>query len=72
MNRVRLENLEQFRELQAVCKAAREAEKRKILVCCGTGCVAGGSLNIYAKLHERMAELGLPVQVVLALEPENA
>ena len=72
MNRVRLENLEQFRELQAVCKAAREAEKRKILVCCGTGCVAGGSLNIYAKLQERMAELGLPVQVELALEPENA
>ena len=40
--RQRIESLEQFRALQADYMAARDAEKRKILVCCGTGCVAGG------------------------------
>ena len=45
--RQRIESLEQFRALQAEYMAAREAEKRKILVCCGTGCVAGGNLNVY-------------------------
>mgnify|MGYP007129818133 CR=1 FL=1 len=36
--RQRIESLEQFRALQADYMAARDAEKRKILVCCGTGC----------------------------------
>lgn len=48
--RQRIESLEQFRALQADYMAARDAEKRKILVCCGTGCVAGGNLNVYHEL----------------------
>ena len=55
--RQRIESLEQFRALQAEYMAAREAEKRKILVCCGTGCVAGGNLNVYHELKKRMDEL---------------
>ena len=52
--RQRIESLEQFRALQADYMAARDAEKRKILVCCGTGCVAGGNLNVYHELKKRM------------------
>ena len=44
--REKLCSLEAFRALQADCMAAREAEKRKILVCCGTGCMAGGNLDV--------------------------
>ena len=55
--RQRIESLEQFRALQADYMAARDAEKRKILVCCGTGCVAGGNLNVYHELKKRMDEL---------------
>ena len=62
---VRIESLEQFRALQAEYMAAREAEKRKILVCCGTGCVAGGNLNVYHELKKRMDELGIPCEVSL-------
>ena len=40
-------------------------QDKKILVCGGSGCVAGGSLNIYAKLKELMEEKGLKVDVVL-------
>ena len=42
--RTRLETLEQFKEYQEIFRKAFEAEKRKVLVCFGTGCVAGGSL----------------------------
>ena len=35
--------------LREECVKAFEAEKTKILVCGGTGCVAGGSLDIYAR-----------------------
>ena len=69
--RSRLETLEQFREYQAVYTAARKAEERKILVCCGTGCVAGGSLRIYDALKNKMEQLGLKVEVSLAEEPEE-
>ena len=63
--RQRIESLEQFRALQAEYMAARDAEKRKILVCCGTGCVAGGNLNVYHELKKRMDELGIPCEVSL-------
>lgn len=37
--RTRINSLDEFKALQAKYMAAREAEKRKVLVCCGTGCV---------------------------------
>ena len=58
-------------ELRKVCEAAFAAETKKILVCGGTGCVAGGSLNIYAKLKEMLEEKGIPVEVELAEEPHG-
>ena len=63
--RERLASLSAFQELAAKCKAAREAEKRKVLVCCGTGCVAGGNLNVYQALKERMEALGVACEVSL-------
>ena len=71
MERTKITSLEQFKALADACKKAREAQSRKILVCCGTGCVAGGSLNIYEQLKKRMSELGLDVQVELALDAES-
>ena len=71
MNRTKIKSAEEFRELAAVCAAARDIQKRKVLVCCGTGCVAGGSLNIYEKLKERMTELGLSVEVNLSVDTES-
>ena len=42
--RERIKNLEEFLALQESCIRARSAEKKKVLVCCGTGCAAGGNL----------------------------
>ena len=58
-------------ELRKACESAFAAETKKILVCGGTGCVAGGSLNIYARLRELLENKGIPVEVELAEEPHG-
>ena len=51
--------------LRQACMAAAKHETRKILVCAGTGCVAGGSLEIYDAMKTRLEELGIPCEVTL-------
>ncbi|MBR6555043.1 MAG: NADH-quinone oxidoreductase subunit NuoF [Clostridia bacterium] len=51
--------------LRQACMAAAKHETRKILVCAGTGCVAGGSLEIYEAMKTRLEELGIPCEVSL-------
>ena len=55
----KIENRQQLQELRAACEAAAKKETRKILVCAGTGCVSGGSLDIYAALKSKMEERGI-------------
>ncbi len=57
--------------LRSVCKKALSLENRRIFVCGGTGCVAGGSLQIYDRLKELMEERGLPVDVDLMEEDHH-
>ena len=47
------------------------AEKKKILVCAGTGCVSGGSLKIYDKLLELLQAKGVKCSVELSEEVEG-
>lgn len=46
-------------------------EKKKILICAGTGCVAGGSLEIYDEFLKLMKEKGIDCEVTLAEEPHD-
>ncbi len=46
-------------------------QTRKVIVCGGTGCVAGGSLKIYDELKRLMEENGLYVSVTLEKEPHD-
>lgn len=46
-------------------------QQKKILVCCGTGCVAGGSLHIFNRLTELIREKGLVCTVELAEDPHS-
>jgi NADH-quinone oxidoreductase subunit F len=52
------------------CAEALAAERRKILVCAGTGCISSGSLKLRERLIELMKEKGLPYSVELRVEPE--
>ena len=65
--RQKLNSLEEFKKLQEQCIKARESEKRKVLVCCGTGCAAGGNLKVFEEIKNQMAEHGLAYEVALNL-----
>ena len=49
-------------------KNAIKGQKRQVLICAGTGCIAGGSLKIYDYLKEECSRHGLTVQVALMKE----
>ena len=55
MNRERLE----VRRVKA--KRALSYQKRQILLCAGTGCIAGGALKLYDYFKEECARRGLDV-----------
>ena len=44
---------------------ALNAQSKQILICGGTGCVAGGSLKIYDRLKQMMDERGIKCTIVL-------
>ncbi len=61
----KLQNTVELDAFREKCLAELNAQTKKILVCAGTGCMAGGSLKIYARLIELMQEKKLGVQVSL-------
>ena len=67
----KLQSPEAFQAFRKACEQALRCERVKILVCGGTGCVAGGSLKIYARLQELLTERGVAVEVELADEPHG-
>lgn len=62
------EELVTFREKYS---KSLHSQTKQILICAGTGCVAGGSLNIYARLKELMDEKGIECSLVLEKEPHD-
>ena len=64
MNRERLE----VRRVKA--KRALSYQKRQILLCAGTGCIAGGALKLYDYFKEECARRGLDIYVGLTQENE--
>jgi len=46
-------------------------QKKKIVICSGTGCVAGGSLEIYDEFLRLMKEKNIDFQVTLEHEPHD-
>ena len=58
-------------EARAKFKNAYDHQTRKIIVCGGTGCVAGGSLEIYEALKSLMEKKGINVSVTLEEEPHG-
>ena len=59
---MRINSPEELKSMQEFYSQALNAQKKRILVCAGTGCVAGGSLQIYARLKELMEEWGIPCE----------
>ena len=66
-----LKNRQDFIAYREESIKAYGAQAEKIIVCEGTGCVAGGSLKIYDRLKELMSEKGLHVAVELEVDPHD-
>mgnify|MGYP000550196555 CR=1 FL=1 len=65
---MRIESSEQFAALQAEARARDERQTRKILVCCGTGCLATGAKEVAEAFVHEITERGLDVEVVGRLD----
>lgn len=67
----KLSNLSDLEALRSFAKASLDKQQKKVLICAGTGCVAGGSLKIYDKIKKLCEAQGLDVCVELAHEPHE-
>jgi len=52
-------------------KASLNIQNKKILICAGTGCIAGGALDIYDKFVNIMKEKGISFEISLEKEPHD-
>ncbi|SET60251.1 NADH-quinone oxidoreductase subunit NuoF [[Clostridium] polysaccharolyticum] len=68
----RINTLKELNECREQYKKALNCQYKQILICAGTGCVAGGSLEIYAKLKQLMEEKGIACSVQLEKEPHDS
>ncbi len=66
-----LKNRKELITLRQASMAAAKRETRKVLICAGTGCVAGGSLEIYDAMKARLEELGIPCEVSLDMHADH-
>ena len=66
-----IRNREELADLRNACEAARQGEKKRILVCAGTGCVSSGSLVIFDRLRQLLCERGVNCTAELGHELES-
>ncbi|MCC8169031.1 MAG: 4Fe-4S binding protein [Oscillospiraceae bacterium] len=66
-----LTSLNDLREYRDKSSTALKAPELRVLGCAGTGCGAGGSIEIYNRLIELCSAKGLDVQVELQKEVEH-
>ncbi len=66
-----LKNREDLIALRAEAVKSYDMQTEKIIVCAGTGCVAGGSLKIYDTLKELAETKGIPIAVELEVDPHD-
>ncbi len=60
---MRIGNREELKAVRKIAKESMQNEKYRVLVCAGTGCLAGGSEKIYNKLLELAQANGQNVNV---------
>ena len=67
----KLTSVEQLRSFRDDCVKELDGQSTKILICAGTGCIAGGALKIYDRLLELLKDKGKNVQVSLEKHVEH-
>ena len=68
---MKIKNHEELIAKQEEYRASLNSQRKQILICAGTGCVAGGSLEIYAKMKDIIESKGLKCALVLEKDPHG-
>ena len=68
---MRINTFNELNVLRKEYKKALELQKKQILICAGTGCVAGGSLVIYDRIKEILESKNIKCDVVLQHESHD-
>lgn len=68
---MRIKGITDFEEFSQSVTGLLKKQRIKVLVCAGTGCVAGGSIEIYNTLREMVEARGLLVDLELQHEKEG-
>ncbi|MFZ7103909.1 MAG: NADH-ubiquinone oxidoreductase-F iron-sulfur binding region domain-containing protein [Peptococcaceae bacterium] len=68
---MKINHIHQLNESSRTFSDSLNRQNKQVLVCAGTGCVAGGSLDIYRKIKELVFAKGLLVSVELVEEKEG-
>ena len=53
---MRIENRQHLAQCREDYRKALECQYKKVLICCGSGCVASGSMNVYSRMKELLHE----------------
>jgi NADH-quinone oxidoreductase subunit F len=69
---VQITSPSQMAKIKEECQAALARQKVRFLVCAGTGCVAGGSLDVYDEFKRLIEEKGISVDVELLYEGQES
>jgi len=67
-----LKNRNELIELREKCRMALDSQTLKVLICAGTGCVAGGSIDVYNRFIELCSEHNLPISIKLEEEVDHS
>jgi NADH-quinone oxidoreductase subunit F len=65
---MRIESKDQFAAFQAQAREREADRKKKVLVCCGTGCLATGAREVAEAFAHEIAERGLDVEIGLGVK----
>ena len=68
---MKLEHRAALQQLREALAKSYASETQKVIICAGTGCVAGGSLQIHARLKELLEALHVNVSVELEVDPHD-
>ena len=65
---MRINTREELEARRAEYAASLKTQRKQILICAGTGCVAGGSLNIFAKIVMLKLKFSFMVHYVFVIQ----
>ena len=68
---MKLKSRNELEQLRSKYAASLNAQSKQILICGGTGCVAGGSFEIFERLKELMEEKGIYCELRIEEEPHD-